>query len=729
MFAVLLTAGCVLAFPAQQHPEDGRGQGEFTSAWHAARRAALREAVLAAPAGETSVIVLRGAGPKDDYRSFDQDNVFWYFTGVVSPEAVWVMVPATGEEWFFIPTVSERLRRWDGDVVDPGMAKVITGIENAQALGNAEGRQGAFVELMTTLSLNYPILFTDLQPAENWMMSRDYATRAGQAVLEDPYDGRPSREQQFAERLAAEHGVEVRDLAPLSDALRAIKTPEEIAALRMACRIAGEGHAQAMGSALPADWEWQVAAGMSAEFLRAGARCDAYAPIVGAGRNACVLHYKENRHALERGQVVMIDYGPDYGRYDADISRSWPVNARFTPRQREVVEAVLAAQEAAFAECVPGSNLGRIHEAANGILRERGFGPLVHSTSHWLGLGTHDVGPGKDAPLLPGMVLTVEPGIYLDEEALGVRIEDVVLITEQGHEVLSAMIPRTVAEVEALRRVAWARPEAARFGLSDGNGHRQHPFYAWLRDDGPVPVLASAAVRPIALEEAVSVLNGMLMGRDDLRAALRVSGAYLIVMASDEFVHQIPEYSHMQPPLYWARRSRGFGAQPSNPATSVGEENLLRMRGDPMGEESILVHEFAHTIHNMALDRVDPGFSPRLEAAFVAAKAEGLWATKYAATNAAEYWAEGVQSWFDCNRPPDHDHNEVDTREELLAYDPRLAALCAEVFLNTAWRWTSPTGRIAGWNAAEAPAFAWSAEILADDANYQKRVAAEIAGR
>lgn len=185
----------------------------------------------------------------------------------------------------------------------------------------------------------------------------------------------------------------------------------------------------------------------------------------------------------------------------------------------------------------------------------------------------------------------------------------------------------------------------------------------------------------------------------------------------------------MQPPLYWSRRSRGFGAHPGNPATSVGAENLLRMRGDPMGDESILVHEFAHTLHHMGLDRLDPGFSARLEQCFAASKSAGLWAGKYAATNSAEYWAEGVQSWFDTNRPPDHDHNDVNRREELEAHDPGLAALCAEVFGATTWRYSPPASRGRAADAALLPEFRWSAEILADDENYQRRVQAEISGR
>ncbi len=719
----------LLASLAPQQPEDGRGQGAVDRAWHAARRAALRASLLATAPDPRGIVVLRGAGPKDYYRAFDQDNLFWYFTGVVSPQAVWIMALASGEEWFLIPTVTPLQRRWDGAVVDPAMARAITGIEQCLPLGGEDGPQGGLTALLTRLTAAGGAIYTDLEPAENWMMARDYAARAQDAVAADPYDGRPSREQQFARRLREVHGVEVVNLAPWTDALRAIKTPQELALLREACRISGSAHLRAMRTAVPGAREWQVAADMRAAFDALGARSDAYAPIVASGRNACVLHYKDNGASLARGAVVMVDYGADYGRYDADVSRAWPVDARFTPRQREVYEAVLAAQDAAFAACRPGSTLERVHAAANEALKSRGFGPLAHSVSHWIGLGTHDVGPGKDAPLAPGMCLTVEPGIYLDGENLGIRVEDVVAITADGCEILTADVPRAADEIEALRRSAWAQPEAAAARLRLPNGVALDGFYSQLRAEAPIPIVAGPGVLPAALDEAEWILAGMLAGADGLRAALRDSGAYLIVMAHDEFVHQIPEYAGMEPPLYWARRSRGFGGHPGNPATSVGEENLLRMRGDPMGDESILVHEFAHAIHHLGLDRADPGFSPRLAAAYAAARAAGLWAGKYAMSNPAEYWAEGVQSWFGTNRPPDHDHNDVDTRPELEAYDPRLAALCAEVFRGTAWSYARPAGRITGWDPAALPEFRWSAEILADDANYQRRVAQEIAGR
>jgi Xaa-Pro aminopeptidase len=184
--------------------------------------------------------------------------------------------------------------------------------------------------------------------------------------------------------------------------------------------------------------------------------------IVGSGPRACILHYSENNRMLQDEEMVMIDYGAEYRQYVADISRSFPTGRKFTARQREVYEAVYAAQEAAFKQCKPGSSLGQVHQAAARELQERGFGDAFwHGTSHWLGMATHDVGGRGGSGFVPGMAFTVEPGVYLPDEGIGVRIEDVVVITEDGYELISSMIPRSVEDIEALRAQAWDAAEAA----------------------------------------------------------------------------------------------------------------------------------------------------------------------------------------------------------------------------------------------------------------------------
>ena len=445
---------------AQQNPADGRGQGLFTQEWHAGRRAALREHFMKYARDKDGIIVLRGAGKPDDYKEFRQNNNFWYFTGLETPNAVYITVPKTGEEWLLVPPSNPASEIWVGDLKDPAEAQMITGIENCLPLGS-ESRWGStdwsgLEDLLAQLAKGHKTFYTQGQPAENWMMSRDNLQSAQREIDGDPYDGRVSRESQFMAKVAEKHGVEVKDFTVAMDALRVTKTEPEIQAMRRACEIASAAHAEVMRTARPGEYEWQQAARMLGRFRMEGAMGAGYEAIVGSGPNAIILHYNLNNRQLQDDEVVMIDYGPEFRYTVADISRSWPTTAKFTPRQREVYEAVYAAQEAAFAECRPGSNLSKVHQAAVGELARRGFrGKCNHGVSHWLGMATHDVGRGM-AKFKPGMMFTVEPGVYLPEEGIGVRIEDIVVITETGFELVSISVPRGIDEIEALRAEAFA---------------------------------------------------------------------------------------------------------------------------------------------------------------------------------------------------------------------------------------------------------------------------------
>ena len=237
------------------------------------------------------------------------------------------------------------------------------------------------------------------------------------------------------------------------------------------------------------------------------------------------------------------------------------------------------------------------------------------------------------------------------------------------------------------------------------------PFYAKHVSASGYPIVASEAVDDHALLEAAYLVDLMLARRPDVREAMIESGSRLIVMGYREFTTDIPEYAHFEDRDYWDRRARGLGGSRSDPVCSCAEENVLAFPGDPYSTENILIHEFAHNIHLRGMVRVDETFDPRLKQAFEQAMAEGLWKGKYASTNKNEYFAEGVQSWFDDNREPDHDHNHVNTRRELVAYDPRLAALCEEVFGATLLVYTKPTtrlrGHLEGYDPANAPTFRW----------------------
>ena len=251
------------------------------------------------------------------------------------------------------------------------------------------------------------------------------------------------------------------------------------------------------------------------------------------------------------------------------------------------------------------------------------------------------------------------------------------------------------------------------------------PFYEqWIDVEG-LPVVASAKVSPYAVKEAAWLIRQMVGHRQDILHALAENEVRFAVMAYSELTTEIPEHSDLKPDYYWDRRARGLGSTPARPAVSCGEENLLNYSGDPYSTENILIHEFAHAIHQMGLNTVDPSFDDRLETLFNAAKEKGLWENTYAITNRSEYWAEGTQSWFDTNRANDDQHNHVDTRDKLKDYDPALATLLTEVFGDTDWRYTQAVtrthlGHLHGFDPEQSPKFEWSPEMIELTEFYQQ---------
>ncbi len=242
------------------------------------------------------------------------------------------------------------------------------------------------------------------------------------------------------------------------------------------------------------------------------------------------------------------------------------------------------------------------------------------------------------------------------------------------------------------------------------------------------PIVATAKVNHYALKEVAHLLGLMLAHRPDVRQAMTDSGARMIIMAHDEYTTDLPEfarladnpvegYENLPAKAYWDVRARGLGGSRTDPFCSCAEENVLAFLGDPYEKECIVIHEFAHSIHLRGIVNVDPTFDTRLKAAYDTAMKAGLWRGKYASVNSHEYWAEGVQSWFDDNCVNDHDHNHVHLRNQLIEYDPGLAALCREVFGETELHYTKPTtrltGHMAGYDPSKAPKFAWPEPLQA----------------
>ena len=247
------------------------------------------------------------------------------------------------------------------------------------------------------------------------------------------------------------------------------------------------------------------------------------------------------------------------------------------------------------------------------------------------------------------------------------------------------------------------------------------PFYEKYVDAGGLPVLGSNKVSDDALAEAAWIIGHMLADRKDLLDAMAKQNVRAVVMAKDEFTTDLPEQVNMKPKLFWDRRARGLGATPRVPVVSGAEENLLSFRRDPYPNENIFLHEFSHAVHGTGLNKVDPTFDKRLKEAYKAAIDRDLWKNTYAGTNASEYWAEGVQDWFDDNAPPDAQHNDVRTRAKLKEYDKELAKLCEEVFGDKDWRYTKPKDRkpedrahLKDYDPKKVPTFHWRDADLGD---------------
>jgi Xaa-Pro aminopeptidase len=400
---------------------------------------------------------------RDSHYPYRHDSYFYYLTGFAEPEAVLVIVAGeTPKSILFCRERNVEREIWDGFRHGPEGARERFGFDEAQPIG-------ALDEAMARLLADQPALYYPAGADAEW-------------------DARAMRWLN-AVRAQARAGVHapdrLHDVHGLLDDMRLVKDAHEIAIMRRAASISAAAHQRAMRATRPGRHEYEIEAELLHEFRRHGADFPAYWPIVASGANACVLHYVANNARLGAGELLLIDAACELESYAADITRTFPVDGRFSGAQREVYELVLAAQGAAIAATRAGVAWNEPHDAAVKVLA-RGMLDLkllsgsldevlekesykrfyMHRTGHWLGLDVHDAGEYKRSgawrSLVPGMTLTVEPGLYLraaDDvpEALrniGVRIEDDVLVTETGCEVITAQAPKQIADIEAWMRDA-----------------------------------------------------------------------------------------------------------------------------------------------------------------------------------------------------------------------------------------------------------------------------------
>ncbi len=399
------------------------------------------------PEGGRGAFFLRGA-EEDDEGEFRQESSFYYLTGLSTPGASLVLYFDAGSsvERLYLPPADPDQERWVGPMLGAGRLDPATGDPDArrrEAL-RASGFRGAG----HTGVASAESLAGDLG---EWLGHRgaifvaDPAPSGGEAAIEP-------------EGLPAEIAGRRRQVESARDAiatLRMVKSPSEIAAIRRAVEITCEAHAAAMDLLRPGIPEYALEAAIEYEFTSAGARYAAFPTIVASGPNSTILHYYRNGRTVGENEVVLIDIGAEFARYAADVTRTLPSSGRFTAAQREIHDAVLRAQAAGIALAKPGATIEEIDAGVRASLRKDGLEEYVaHGCCHYVGLDVHDIGE-KTAALAPGMVLTVEPGVYVPEKQIGVRIEDTLLVTEGGNEVLSACAPKDAAEIE---RIMSARP-------------------------------------------------------------------------------------------------------------------------------------------------------------------------------------------------------------------------------------------------------------------------------
>jgi Xaa-Pro aminopeptidase len=413
----------------------------------------------------TAPEVVRNGDSDYPYR---HDSSFYYLTGFTEPEAVLVLLAATGstpaQSVLFCREKNVEREIWEGYRHGPEAARDLFGLDGAHAIGQLD-------ELMVKLLSNASALYCSL--------ARDTTL-----------DAQVMRWLESVRRMARS-GItapsSVRDLMPLIDEMRLLKDEGEQAIMLRAGEIAGGAHERAMRAAKPGMFEYEIEAELLYEFRRHGALFPAYTPIVASGANACVLHYNTNNRRTQDGDLVLIDAGCEFEGYASDITRTFPVNGKFTGPQRELYELVLAAQEAAFAAIVPGRQYSTIHEAAvrvlvqgmidTGLLKgsvdeaieSKSYTQFyMHGTGHWLGMDVHDVGLYRDVGhadkpsrlIQPGMALTVEPGIYVRPAEgvpeqywnIGIRIEDDVVVTQDGYRLLTASAPKSIADIEFIMK-------------------------------------------------------------------------------------------------------------------------------------------------------------------------------------------------------------------------------------------------------------------------------------
>jgi Xaa-Pro aminopeptidase len=441
---------------------------DFPPEEFAGRRAEVYKAI-----GETGLALVQGAPVPSGYTRFRQSNEFYYLSGIEVPHAYLLLDGARKQTSLYLPHRNGGREQGEGKVLSAEDADEVARLSGVDSVFGTD----LLVEHLTRRARTRGrVVFTPFDPFEGAAMSRDLALRAIGDYAADPFDGRASREGTLIATLRARlPQFEVRDLSPTLDRLRLTKSPRELALIRKASRLSGLALIEAMRSTEPGIYEYELDAMSKYVYHRNGAQGEAYYSLIASGRNAWYPHYNAGRRQMQDGDFLLMDFAPDVGYYMSDVTRMMPVNGTFSPWQRELYGFYLGCYQAVLNAIRPNATPqvilhGAVKEMQQLLTRSRFSKPIYEaaarrfvedyqrsandplaSLGHWVGMATHDVGP-HEGPLRAGMVFTIEPALTVPEEKIYIRLEDLIIITETGKEIVSDFVPLEMDAIEQLMK-------------------------------------------------------------------------------------------------------------------------------------------------------------------------------------------------------------------------------------------------------------------------------------
>jgi Xaa-Pro aminopeptidase len=413
-----------------------------------------------------NIALIQGAPSVKGFNVFRQSNTFYYLCGLEVPHAYLLLDGASKKSTLYLPHRDEGRERGEGKQMsaeDADLVKEMTGVD--RVLGyEMIGRNFVWSYLVR---MPVPDLYTPFSPAEGHMQSRDEVLGGLAGQYADPWDNLPSREGHFISLIRERYPqFQVKDLSPILDRMRIIKSKREVDLIRTASELAGLGIVEAIKSTKPGVMEYQLDAAANYVFSINGARSEGYRSITAGGTNAWMGHYYRNSDPVKDGDLILMDIAPDYRYYTSDVARMWPVNGKYTKDQRDLYGFIVAYRNVLLKHIKPGVTPAQVMEASatemkkvfseitfsKDIYREAAEGAFTFGghLSHPVGMAVHDVGVYRDRPLQPGMVFSIDPMIWVPDEKLYIRMEDVVVVTDDGVENLSDNIP---AELDALEKL------------------------------------------------------------------------------------------------------------------------------------------------------------------------------------------------------------------------------------------------------------------------------------